>query len=94
MIKELDVPGTDIWKYVDDTSFSETISKNQNSHIQAVVDILANCASWISFNLRRRNTRNCIIIKFNTDNTSFDPVVVNGMPIDLVARAKILGFKT
>ena len=33
-------------------------------------------------------------IKFDTDNTSFDPVVVNGMPIDLVARAKILGFKT
>ena len=31
-----DVPGTDIWKYVDDTSFSETINKNQDSHIQAI----------------------------------------------------------
>ena len=31
--------------------------------------------------------------KFNTNNpTSFDPVVVNGMPIDLVTSAKILGI--
>ena len=51
-----DVPGTDIWKYADDTSFSETISKNQDSHIQVVFDILANRASWISFNLMGRNT--------------------------------------
>ena len=29
MINELDVPGTDLWKYVDDTTISETISKNQ-----------------------------------------------------------------
>ena len=33
-------------------------------------------------------------INFNTNNTLFDPVVVNGIPIDLVARAKILGFRT
>ena len=26
MINELDVPGTDLWKYVDDTTISETIS--------------------------------------------------------------------
>ena len=33
------------------------------------------------------------VINFNTNNpTSFDPVVVNGMPIDLVTSAKILGL--
>ena len=31
MINELDVPATDLWKYVDDTTISETISKNQDS---------------------------------------------------------------
>ena len=41
MINELDVPGTDLWKYVDDTTISETISKNQDNHIQAAVDTLA-----------------------------------------------------
>ena len=41
MINELDVPGTDLWKYVDDTTISETISKNQDSHVQAAADTLA-----------------------------------------------------
>ena len=35
MINQLDVPGTDLWKYI-----SETISKNQASQIQAAVDTL------------------------------------------------------
>ena len=42
MINELDVPANDLWKYVDDTTISETISKNQDSHIQATVDTLVN----------------------------------------------------
>ena len=33
MINELDVPAIDLWKYVDDTTISETISKNQDSRI-------------------------------------------------------------
>ena len=41
MINELDVPGTELWKYVDDTTISETISKNQDSHVQAAADTLA-----------------------------------------------------
>ena len=40
MINELDVPANDLWKYVDDTTISETISKNQD--IQAAVDTLVN----------------------------------------------------
>ena len=43
MINELDVPANDIWKYDGDgTTISETISKNQDSHIQAAVDALVN----------------------------------------------------
>ena len=42
MINEVDVPANDLWKYVDGTTTSETISKNQDSHIQAAVDILVN----------------------------------------------------
>ena len=41
MINELDVPGTELWKYVDDTTISETISKNQDGHVQAAADTLA-----------------------------------------------------
>ena len=42
MIDELDVPAYDLWKYVDDTTISKTISKNQDSHIQAAFDTLVN----------------------------------------------------
>ena len=92
MINELDVPGTDLWKYVDDTTISETISKNQDSHIQAAVDTLANRATVDKFDLNETKCKE-LLIKFNTNNpTSFDPVVVNGMPIDLVTSAKILGL--
>ena len=92
MINELDVPGTDLWKYVDDTNISETISKNQDSHIQAAVDTLASRVTEDKFQLNETKCKE-LLINFNTNNpTSFDPVVVNGMPIDLVTSAKILGL--
>ena len=92
MINELDVPGTDLWKYVDDTTISETISKNQDSHIQAAVDTLASRATEDKFQLNETKCKE-LLINLNTNNpTSFDPVVVNGMPIDLVTSAKILGL--
>ena len=93
MINELDVPGTDLLKYFDDTTISETIRKNQASHIQAAVDTLASRATADKFQL---NETKCIelLINFNSKNpTSFDPVVVNGMPIYLVNSAKIQGLK-
>ena len=42
IINDLDVHANDFWKYVDDTTISETIIKNQDSHIQAAVDTLVN----------------------------------------------------
>ena len=92
MTNVLDVPGTDLWKYVDDTTISETISKNQDSHIPAAVDTLANRATVDKFQLNETKCKE-LLINCNTKNpTSFDPVVVNGMPIDLVTSAKILGL--
>ena len=90
MINELDVPANDVWKYVDDTTISETISKNQHSHIQAAVDSLVNRASVDKFQLNETKCKE-LRINFSTKNTtSFDSVVVNGMPIELVASAKTL----
>ena len=42
MINELDVPANDLWKYVDDTPISKTISNNQDINIQAAFDTLVN----------------------------------------------------
>ena len=92
IINELDVPGTDIWKYVDDTTILETISKNQASHIQAAVDTLASRATSDKFQLNDTKCKELLINFKNKNPTSFDPVVVNGMAIDLVNSAKILGL--
>lgn len=51
MINELDVPATDLWKCLDDTTISETLSKNQDSPIQATVDTLVNHATADKFQL-------------------------------------------
>ena len=92
MINELHIPATDLWKYVDDTTISDTISKNQDSHIQAAVDTLVNHVSADKFQLNDNKCKE-LRINFSTKNTtSFDSVVVNGMPIELVASAKILGL--
>ena len=92
MINELHIPATDLWKYVDDTTISETISKNQDSHIQDAVDTLVNHVSADKFQLNETKCKE-LRINFSTKNTtSFDSVVVNGMPIELVASAKILGL--
>ena len=91
MINELDVPGTDLWKYVDFfANISATIRENQASHIQAAVDILASRATVDRFRLNETRCKE-LLVNFNVKNpTSFDPVVVNGLPIDLVTSAKIL----
>ena len=90
MIEELDVPATDVWKYVADTTISETISKSQG---QAAVDTLVNRASVDKFQLNEMKCKE-LLINFSTKNTtSFYSVVVNGMPIELVASAKTVGLK-
>ena len=93
MINELDVSGTDLWQYVDFfANISATIRENQPSHIQAAVDILASRATVDRFQLNETRCKE-LLVNFNVKNpTSFDPVVVNGLPIDLVTTAKILGL--
>ena len=41
MIDDLDIPNTELWKYVDDTTTSETVGTNQNSNIQTALDIVS-----------------------------------------------------
>ena len=59
--------------------------------VQAAVDTQASRVTVHKFQVNDTKCKE-LFIKLNTNNpTSFDPVVVNGMPIDLVTSAKILG---
>ena len=51
MIDELDIPNTELWKYVDDSTMSETVGRNQNSNMQTAVDTLVNRPATDKFQL-------------------------------------------
>ena len=51
VINDLDTPGSDLWKYVDDTTVSETVSKGQESNIQIAVDTFSTRATVNKFEL-------------------------------------------
>lgn len=84
---------------INDTTISETLSKNQDSQIQAAVDTLVNHATANRFQLKESKCKELSInICTRTNTMSFDSVVVNSMPTGyqwqclLVTIAKILGL--
>ena len=86
---DLDIPGSGLWKYVDDTTFSETVSKGQESNIQNAVDTFSTRATVNKFELNEPKCKE-LRISFSTKPASFDPIVINGKDIDVVP--KVLGF--
>ena len=77
MINALDIPGSDQWKYVDDTTVSETVSKCQESNIQNAFDTFSIRATVNKFELNEPKCKE-LRISFSTKPASFDPIVING----------------
>ena len=91
MINDLDIPGFELWKYVDDSTISETILKGELSNIQTAVDIFASRAASDKFQLNETKCKEMRIC-FSTNGTpDLNPIVINDKQIDVVLHAKILG---
>ena len=90
MINDLDTP-VNVWKYVDDTSYSEIVTKDSVSKLQEVVDDLSRQASIDGFQLNEAKCKE-LRIGFSNNNYDFEPLVLNGKPLELVASAKLLGM--
>ena len=75
MINDLDLPGTELWKYVDDT-IAETIEKNGHSNIQETVDDLKRKTTADRFKLNKTKFKE-LRISFSKSNTGFDPIIIN-----------------
>ena len=88
MINDLDTPA-DMWKYVDDTSCSEIVTKGGVSKLQEAVDDLSRQASIDGFQLNEAKCKE-LRIGFSNNNHDFEPPVLNGKPLELVASAKLL----
>jgi len=92
MINDLDIPGTEIWKYVDDTTICEVVAKDKPSSIQTAVDLFAVNASKDKFQLNEGKCKE-LRINFSTKiNDNLSAVKINGKQIDTVSHAKILGL--
>ena len=91
MINYLDVTDTDLWKYVDNTTISENVYKQQTSTIQSRVDELTRKSAADKF---QQNKDKCKErrISFARPEQSFTPIFINNKPIDVVLNAKVLGM--
>ena len=87
-----DIKNADMWKYVDDTITSEVITKGEKSNAQAVVDMVIH---WSTVNRVKLNGEKCKEqrISFSKDQPVFDPIVLNGQPLEVVNSAELLGVK-
>ena len=75
MINDLDTQA-DLWKYVDDTSCSEIVTKGSESKLQEAVDDLSRQASIDGFQL---NEAKCKELRIGfSNNHDFEPLVLNG----------------
>ena len=58
MINDLSVADATLWKYVDDTTLVESVSKNENSYVQLRIDELVRQSEADGFQLNESNVKN------------------------------------
>ena len=90
IINDLSILDALLWKYVDDTTVSEIISKGQSSSAQEYVDSVAD---WSADNRFQLNIDKCkeICISFSKNNADLPPLFINGQELEVVQNAKLLG---
>ena len=92
MINDLAIPGnsSDLWKFADNTTVSEIISKGGSSGLQEQVNQI-NC--WSNENNFQLNSQKCkeLRIDFSRHRHTDDPITVNDQTFEVVQSAKTLG---
>ena len=93
MINDLDVKthATNIWKFVDDISTSENITKGSNSKFQFCINTIN---SWASCNLMKLNTKKCkeLRVCFLRESPDLSPLLIDGHALEVVRSHKVLGL--
>jgi hypothetical protein len=96
MMNDLDVAGdASLWKYVDDSTMSETVNKDQPSEMQTYVNEFAaksrNNGTCSCMHLKESKCKE-LRISFSTTNVEFEPIIVNNREIEVVPSATLLGL--
>ena len=91
MMNDLDVADNkNLWKYVDDSTMSEIINKNQPSTMQARVNEFSSKSRSDGMQLKESKCKE-LRISFSTAKTEFYPIIINNKEIEVVQCAKLLG---
>ena len=65
-INDLNIPNSEMWKYVDDTTICEIVAKNQSSSLQSAVDVFGKNTSNDKFQLTCKRKSEELRINFCT----------------------------
>ena len=76
-----------MWKFVDDTTVSEVIGKDQTSNLQNQMDILANSISSDKFQLNESKCKEMRIC-FGSNINDFQPITINNITLKLSKTRK------
>ncbi|XP_028414030.1 uncharacterized protein LOC114537099 [Dendronephthya gigantea] len=92
MMDDLDVADNkNLWKYVDDSTTSEVINKDQPSIMQAYVNEFSSKSRSDGMQLKESKCKE-LRISFSTVRESFDPIIINDKNIEVVQCEKLLGL--
>ncbi|XP_028410634.1 uncharacterized protein LOC114533324 [Dendronephthya gigantea] len=89
---DLDVADNkNLWKYVDDSTMSEVINKDQPSIMQAYVNEFSSKSRSDGMQLKESKCKE-LRISFSTVKREFDPIIINDKNIEVVQCEKLLGL--
>lgn len=91
LIDDIDVTNTDMWKFVDDTTMSECVERDNASTIQNAVTEFSDKAHANKFQMNETKCKE-LRISFAKTNPQFEPVMVNEKPLEIVQHVKLLGL--
>ena len=89
MINDLSSSWADRWKYVDDTTFTESVPRNSDSGLQNLVKEIND---WTIQNKMKLNASKCkeLIVDFTKDRQLFLPLEIDGVLVERVKSARVL----
>ena len=90
MLNDLIPLNNDYWKYVEEMSMSQIISRNGVSNMQSDLDHIS---SWATDNYMKLNPTKCkeLRISFLRQQPNFSQIHIDSAPIPIVESAKVLG---
>ena len=92
MINDLSANGVDLWKFVDDTTIAEEVTKGDTSKMQLATNEIHDQSINLKFTLNEDKCKEMRVCFAKLERSNILPLVINNKEIELTFSAKILGL--